>query len=207
MNKLKNYIIGILVFLCTISFSFGAFQLSQLRSTRAELDIAQSNYKAYEVLYSQAKEDNRVFKLTVDQLSYSKDSLVQRLDSVKRANKALNKKVKALAYLESQAHIIDTIRLRDTLFVKDMPPVDTTIQNKWYQVGLHLSYPNEVGIDMKVNSEKYLMVSSKRETVMPPKKCWFARLFQKKHTVLEVEVHEENPYIENGKQRFIEIIN
>lgn len=207
MNKLKNYIIGILVFLCTISFSFGAFQLSQLRSTRAELDIAQSNYKAYEVLYSKAKEDNRVFKLTVDQLSYSKDSLVQKLDSVKRANQSLRRKVKALAYLESQVHIADTIRLRDTLFVKDIPPVDTTIQNKWYQVDLHLAYPNEVGFDMKVNSEKYLMVSSKRETVMPPKKCWLARLFQKKHTVLEVEVYEENPYIENGKQRFVEIIN
>lgn len=196
-----------MVFLCTISFSFGTLQHNQLRSVRAELDIAQSNYKAYEVLYCQVNEDNRVFRLTVDQLSYSKDSLVQKLDSVKRANKSLSKRVKALAYLESQAHIADTVKLRDTIFVKGMPPIDTTINNKWYQVGLHLAYPNEVGFDMKVNSEKYLMVSSKKETVMPPKKYWFARLFQKKHTVLEVKVLEENPYIENGKQRFVEIIN
>ena len=163
MNKLKNYIIEILVFLCTISFSFGTLQHNQLRSVRAELDIAQSNYKAYEVLYCQVNEDNRVFRLTVDQLSYSKDSLVQKLDSVKRANKSLSKRVKALAYLESQAHIADTVKLRDTIFVKGMPPIDTTINNKWYQVGLHLAYPNEVGFDMKVNSEKYLMVSSKKE--------------------------------------------
>ena len=206
MNKLKNYIIGILVFLLTISFSFGAFQLHQLKSTRAELDIAMANYKSYEVLYTQSEENNRVFQLTIDQLTYSKDSLVHKMDSVRKQNKALSKKVKSLAYLESQAHIADTVHVRDTIFRDRNFQMDTTLTNKWYNVGLHLAYPDEVGFDMKVNSEKYIMVTSKRETVMPPKKCWLARLFQKKHDVLEVEVVEENPYIENGKQRFVEII-
>lgn len=206
MSKLKNYIIGILVFLCMIGFGFGALEYNSLKSTRAKLDYAQANYKAYEVLFTQSEEKGRVFQLTIDQLSYSKDSLVQKLDSVRKQNKALSKKVKALAYLESQAHIKDTVRLRDTIFVEGVKLDTTLTDDKWYAVGLHLQYPNEVGLDMKVNSEKYLMVTSKKETVMPPKKCWLGRLFQKKHTVLEVDVVEENPYIENGKQRFIEII-
>ena len=50
------------------------------------------------------------------------------------------------------------------------------------------------------------MVDYKKETINPPKKCWLLRLFQKKHTILEVNVIEKNPYSENKQQRFIEII-
>ena len=32
-------------------------------------------------------------------------------------------------------------------------------------------------------------------------------MFQKKHKIIEVEVIENNPYIDSNKQRFIEIIN
>lgn len=205
MNKLKNYIIGILIFLCTLSFSFGAFQYKQLESSRAELSYIYTNYKAYEVLYTQSEDNNKVFQLTIDQLNYSKDSLVQKLNEVRKENKILNNKVKALAYLESQAHISDTVFIREQVF-KENIQVDTSLSNQWYSVNLHLAYPNKVGFDIKVNSEKYLIVSSKKETVLPPRKCWLGRLFQKKHTILEVDIVENNPYIENGQQRFIEVI-
>ena len=208
MSRIKNCIILILIFLLTVSFSFGAIQYNRLSSTRAELSHTMTNYKAYESMYNVSEDENRVFQLTINQLNSTKDSLLQKLNSVRKENNILDKRVKALAYLESQAHISDTvfIRERDTIFVEGTK-IDTTITNQWYEMNLLLSYPNEVGIDMKVNSEKYLMVSTKKETIMPPKKCWLGRVFQRKHTILEVDVVERNPYIENNEQRFIEIIN
>ena len=55
-------------------------------------------------------------------------------------------------------------------------------------------------------SERYVIVDYKKETINPPKKCAIVRWFQKKHKIIEVEVVEKNPYIENKQQRFIEIV-
>lgn len=53
---------------------------------------------------------------------------------------------------------------------------------------------------------KYIIVGYRKEIIDPPKKCFIARWFQKKHKVVEVNVVEKNPYIENKQQRFIEIV-
>ena len=50
------------------------------------------------------------------------------------------------------------------------------------------------------------MVNKKKETINPPKKFFLFRWFQRKHTILEVNMVEKNPYIENKNNRFIEII-
>ena len=55
-------------------------------------------------------------------------------------------------------------------------------------------------------SEKYITVSSKKETVNPPKKFFLFRWFQRKHKVLIVNIHEENPYIETNNSKFVEIL-
>ena len=71
---------------------------------------------------------------------------------------------------------------------------------------LGLKYPSTITTGPKFVSEKYIMVDYKKETINPPKKCWLLRLFQKKHKVVEVNIVEKNPYIENKQQRFIEIV-
>lgn len=206
MNKLKSYIIILLVSLLTLSLGLHTLHQKELESVKTELNYTLANYKAYESLYNQSEEENRVFQLTIDQLIYTKDSLTSKLGTFVQENKALKSRVKSLAYLESQAHIADTIVVKDTIFVEDTR-IDTSIINKWYNFNLQLSYPNEINFDMKVNSEKYIMVSSKKETIMPPKKCLLIRMFQRKHTILEVDVVEKNPYIINNQQRFVEIID
>ena len=50
------------------------------------------------------------------------------------------------------------------------------------------------------------IVDYRKETIDPPKKCFIARWFQKKQEVIEVNVVEKNPYIENKKSKFIEVI-
>jgi len=71
---------------------------------------------------------------------------------------------------------------------------------------LGLQYPNLITTTPTFKSETYIVTSSKKETINPPKKCAIARWFQKKHRVVEVTVHEKNPYIENKESRFIEIV-
>jgi hypothetical protein len=56
-------------------------------------------------------------------------------------------------------------------------------------------------------SEKAVVVSTKRETVDPPKKFFLCRWFQKKHTVVKVVVKENNPHVIDQENVFIEIVD
>jgi hypothetical protein len=68
--------------------------------------------------------------------------------------------------------------------------MDTTVGDNWYSVNLNLSYPGRIALNPSFKSEKYIIVHSKKETIDPPKKFFLLRWFQKKHTILEVDVVE-----------------
>lgn len=168
---------------------------------------ARNNIKAYEQLYDSTKNENRLFKVTIEELNYSRDSIVQELNRVRKENKILDKKVKSLSYVSSVTEIHDTLRLRDTLFRERGVSLDTALVSPWYNIDFHLAYPDTLAFGISVPSEKYIIASKRRETIDPPKKCFLGRLFQKKHTVVDVEVVEKNPYIRNDQSRFIEVID
>lgn len=176
------------------------------QNLKEEISISMSNQKAFIAENSSLKEENRVFKFTVEQLSYYNDSILQKMNDVRKELSIKDKNLKQMQYLLSEATKKDTIVFRDTLFKEPTLNVDTLVGDKWYQMKLGLKYPSTITTDPKFVSEKYIMVDYKKETINPPKKCWLLRLFQKKHRVVEVNVVEKNPYIENKQQRFIEIV-
>lgn len=176
------------------------------QSLKEELSISISNEKAFVAENSSLKEESRVFKFTIEQLNYYNDSILQKMNDVKKELKIKDGNLKQMQYLLSEATKKDTIVFRDTLFREPTLDIDTLIGDKWYQMKLGLKYPSTITTDPKFVSEKYIMMDYKKETINPPKKCWLLRLFQKKHTILEVNVIEKNPYIENKQQRFIEIV-
>ena len=94
----------------------------------------------------------------------------------------------------------------DTIFKDVEFALDTVLQDQWYKLQLGLRYPAQIAATPEFKSEKHIVVSSKRETVNPPKKFFLFRWFQKKHTVLNVDVVEKSPYVENQTSRYIEII-
>lgn len=49
-------------------------------------------------------------------------------------------------------------------------------------------------------------MSNSRVTIDPPKKFFLCRWFQKKHTVVEVNVIQDNPYCTNRNEKFVKII-
>ena len=114
--------------------------------------------------------------------------------------------LKALQQVKSSFSKSDTIILKDTLFKEVSLHVDTVLGDKWYNVRLGLHYPSTVIVEPEFKSEKHIIVSSKKETVNPPKKFFLFRWLQKKHRVVHIDVEEKNPYVSGETTRYVEII-
>ena len=202
----KKYIrIGIVILVSLLAISTYTLYTNN-QKLKEEISISMSNQKAFIAENSSLKEENRVFKFTIEQLNHYNDSILQKMNEVRKELKIKDKDLKQMQYLLSEAQKKDTIIFRDTLFREPTLKIDTLLGDRWYQMKLELRYPSTIITEPKFVSEKYVIVDYKKETINPPKKCAIARWFQKKHKVIEVEVVEENPYIENKQQRFIEIV-
>lgn len=202
----KKYIgIGIVILAGLLAIStYTLYNRNQ--DLKEEISISMSNQKAFIAENSSLKEENRVFKFTVEQLNYYNDSILQKMNDVRKELQIKDRDLKQMQYLLSEAQKKDTVIFRDTLFRDPLIRVDTLLGDKWYQMKLGLRYPSTIITEPKFISEKYIIVDYRKETIEPPKKCFLARWFQKKHKVVEVNVVEKNPYIVNKQQRFIEIV-
>lgn len=202
----KKYIrIGIVILVSLLAVSTYTLYTNN-QKLKEEISISMSNQKAFIAENSLLKEENRVFKFTIEQLNHYNDSILQKMNEVRKELKIKDKDLKQMQYLLSEAQKKDTVIFRDTLFREPTLKIDTLLGDRWYQMKLELRYPSTITTDPKFVSEKYIMVDYKKETINPPKKCWLLRLFQKKQRVVEVNVVEKNPYIENKQQRFTEIV-
>lgn len=184
-------------------FSIGLY--TKYRSIQNELLTIKSNEKALLLDNANLGNKNRELQLTTEQLEYFNDSILNKLKEVKRELNIKDKDLKSLQYISSVATKVDTVVMRDTIF-KENYRIDTVISNDWYKLKLGLYYPNEIIVNPTFKSEKYIVLSYRKETIDPPKKCWLLRLFQKKHKVVEVNIVEKNPYINNENSKFIEIV-
>ena len=202
----KKYIrIGIVILVSLLAISTYTLYTNN-QKLKEEISISMSNQKAFIAENSSLKEENRVFKFTIEQLNHYNDSILQKMNEVRKELKIKDRDLKQMQYLLSEAQKKDTIVFRDTLFREPTLNIDTLLGDRWYQMKLGLRYPSTIITEPKFVSEKYVIVDYKKETINPPKKCWLLRLFQKKHKVIEVNVVEKNPYIENKKSKFTEVI-
>lgn len=207
MIEILSKYIKILVLIIVGILSISTYILYQNnKSLESQLDISKSNEKAFAIENSGLKDQNRAFQFTVEQLEYFNDSLITKMNEVRKELKIKDDNLKQMQYLLSEAQKKDTVVFRDTIFRDPLVRVDTLLGDKWYQMKLGLRYPSTIITEPKFISEKYVIVDYRKETIDPPKKCFIARWFQKKHKIVEVNVVEKNPYIENKQQRFIEIV-
>lgn len=178
----------------------------QVKYSNNKWERAEANVKAYSALNAQADEKNIALQLTVKQLGYFKDSVLQELDKTRRQLKIKNKNLKAIQSVSSVFTKADTVTLRDTIFKEPTLSVDTVMGDKWYNVNIGLKYPSTITVKPYFKSEKHIIISAKRETVNPPKKFFLFRWFQRKHTVVHVDVVEKNPYVDAESSRYVEIV-
>lgn len=183
-----------------------SYSVSKLKKLEAEYELAINNNKAFENENSSLKEDNIIFKRTIEELRYSKDSLNSEMLNKAKQLKIRDKEIKRLQYLASIASKKDTIILKDTIYKDKDFILDTLKGDQWYKVAIHMEYPNILTIEPSFTSKQTFIVSEKKETVDPPKKFFICRWFQKKVNITRVKVVEENPYIVIDKERYIDIV-
>lgn len=205
ISKIRLIIIGIVAVILIALGTTVAIQSSQISRLNRDLSYANANEKALLLKNDSNKNQIRSLQLTVDQLDYFNDSILQKLQAAKNELKVKDKDLKELQYLKTLAAKTDTVIITDTIFVENFC-MDTTIQDEWHKTSLELCYPNTIIVSPEFTSEKTIVTHLKKETVNPPKKCWLARLFQKKHKVIIVDIKENNPYITTQEYRHVEII-
>lgn len=198
---MKKYII--IAFIILIGTVTVLYNQNRVLTNKYETSI--ENVKAYDAQLSGLEGDNRVLKLTVEQLNYFNDSIIKKMKVVQKELGIKNKRLQQLQYEASHAQRHDTITLTDTIFRNNFS-LDTIVGDKWFKTNLHLKFPSTIALSPEIELEGYTFINGKRETVNPPKKFFLFRWFQKKHTVVEVNVREMNPYVKNKTQRFIQII-
>ena len=202
----KKYIrIGVIVLTSLLAVSTYILY-NRNQDLKDEISVSMSNQKAFIAENSSLKEENRVFKFTVEQLNYYNDSILQKMNNIRKELKIKDKNLKQLQYLLSVSTKKDTVLFTDTVFKDKSLALDTIIGDKWYNIRLGLKYPNLIYTEPTFTSEKYIIVNKKKETVNPPKKFFLFRWFQRKHWVMEVHIKEKNPYIKETNNKFVEII-
>lgn len=201
INDMKWTILTIVILLVT-----GGLLLRSYKELERKYNVSIENVKAYDMELSGLKDNNRVFKLTVEQLNYFNDSITKKLNESRKQLGIKDKYLQQLQYELLTVSKPDTMKLKDTIFVNNFK-LDTILGDKWVRTDLHLQYPSTVAIKPEVILERHTFINGKRETVNPPKKFFLFRWFQRKHTVVEVNIRELNPYVVNKEQRYIQIID
>ncbi len=200
---IKGWLITVIIVLTAIIVA----EWKQVEYANRKWEVAEANVKAYSSELSATGNKNTALQLTVDQLEYFNDSVLKALDDTRKALKVKDSNLKALQAVKSSFSKRDTIILRDTLFKEPTLSVDTLIGDDWYTLRLGLHYPSMIAVKPEFKSEKHIVVSTKKETVNPPKKFFLLRWFQKKHLVIHVDVVEKNPYVDDETSKYIEIVN
>lgn len=203
MSKYIKVLITIIGIISSLSVYFLLHKISILNN---EISTLSSNQKAFIFENNSLKTEAKVYKFTIDQLNYYNDSIIKRMNEVRKELNIKNNNVKQMQYLLSSISKKDTIIFKDTLFKDTILKIDTIVSNKWYTLKLGLCYPSNISVNPTFISEKYIVISKKRETINPPKKFFLFRWFQKKHWIMEVNIKEKNPYINELDNKFIEII-
>lgn len=207
MNKNIKYFLICGLVLSVLSVINNYYLVKSKLSADKKWKEAVENAKAYSELFSNSEDKSRAFKLTIDQLKNSNDSIFKVLNEARKELKVKDSKLKSLQYVSSSFSKVDTITLKgDTIFKDSHVNIDTLLSDEWYSVKVGLKYPSTVTVEPTFKSIKYIVVSAKKETVNPPKRFFLFRWFQKKQIRLNVDVVEKNPYVQNQDNRFVEIV-
>lgn len=169
---------------------------------------SKTNEKALMQELVDSEKQVREMTMSMNTLQLFSDSITTKLLNAQKELGIKDKNIQGLQYMLSHFSKKDTMYLTqyDTIFKDPNFKIDTVFgDTTWLNVHLMMEYPNTICTDINAKSEKEVIISKKRETIDPPKKFFLCRWFQKKHDVIIVDIHEENPYITSAKNRFIKV--
>ena len=199
MNRfLTACVIALIAMLVTLAVAFDG--------ARDRNIVMSQNEKAYKSQIDDYNETNKAFMMTIDELMASNDSMLAKLDSLRREIGIRDSRIKNMGSVKEYIHVTDTITVHDTILSEPGFELDTTVGDRWYTNRITLRYPGVISSDVQINTEQSCFMHVTREPVGTPRRTCIGRFFQKKHDVYNVTVIEGNPYAKVRENRFV-IIN
>lgn len=194
----------ITTFALIILLSFALFYfVSKCDRVEGERDQYASLAKSYSRVIVDSDDERTVFRMRISDLEVTGDSLICVLDSMRRQIGIRDKRLREMHHRVTYVERTDTVYLSDSIFISGL---DTTITDGWVSTHLKIEVPNKITHSVSVRNQTDLFVTTKRETVNPPRKFFLFRLFQKKHTVVTVVAKEGNPWCQTAESRHVEVI-
>lgn len=199
-DKLLITLFALIILLCAALFYF----VSKCDRAVNERDQYASLAKSYSRVIMDSDNERTVFRMRISDLEVTGDSLICVLDSMRRQIGIRDKRLREMHHRVTYVERTDTIYLSDSIFISGL---DTTITDGWVSTHLKIDVPNKITHSVSVRNQTDLFVTTKRETVNPPRKFFLFRLFQRKHTVVTVVAKEGNPWCQTAESRHVEIVD
>ena len=180
---------------------------NQNKKLSQSLETAQNNIEAYQGLLSDSQQASNVLKLTVEQLQNSKDSVLHKLDSVRKELKIKPKQIHTAATQTQVLNVIGSKGVGGNIIVKDSIYTDSILYNPLTKVKYTIGN-DTVNIVIDLRNEQYLYVYTKRE--YKNKKNFFKRLFTldfKKVTKYKYNIVNTNDLLKSKDVRIVESNN
>ena len=204
IKALLSLLVGLLVV-----FSINIYK--QNKRLSKSLEMAQNNIEAYQGILNGSQQANNVLKLDMSQLQNVNDSLIQKIDSVRKELKLKPKVIRTTAtqtqtiYVtaskgERGQDIIKTIQkdtvYKDTILINPLTKIDYTIGK------------DTVSVNLDIKNQQFLYVYKKRQ--YKNKKSFIKRLFTldfKKVDIYKYQIVNTNDIIKTSDVRVIESID
>ena len=186
---------------------WGVILHNQNKKLSQSLETAQNNIEAYQGLLSDSQQASNVLKLTVEQLQNSKDSVLHKLDSIRKELKIKPKQLHTAATQTQVLNVIGSKGVGGNIIVKDSIYTDSILYNPLTKVKYTIGN-DTVNIAIDLQNEQYLYVYTKRE--YKNKKNFFKRLFTldfKKVTKYKYNIVNTNDLLKSKDVRIVESNN
>lgn len=186
---------------------FSITTYKQNKKLTESLEISQNNIEAYQELYNDSQQASNVLKLTVEQLQNSKDSVIQKLDSVRKELKIKPKQVKTAATQTQVINVIKSKGVKGDILVKDTIYTDSIQYNPLTTVHYTIG-KDTVSIGLNVENTQYLYIYTTKE--YKNKKNFIKRLFTldfKKVKKYKYKIVNTNDLLKNDDVRIVESNN
>lgn len=188
-----------------LSFSVNTYK--QNKKLSESLEQSQNNVEAYQELYNDSQQASSVLKLTIDQLQNSKDSVIQKLDSVRKELKLKPKQIKTAATQTQVINVIKSKGVKGDILVKDTIYTDSIQYNPLTTVHYTIG-KDTVSIGLNVENTQYLYIYTTKE--YKNKKNFIKRLFTldfKKVKKYKYKIVNTNDLLKNNDVRIVESNN
>lgn len=186
---------------------FSIITYKQNKKLSESLEMSQNNVEAYQELYNDSQQASNVLKLTVEQLQNSKDSVIQKLDSVRKELKIKPKQVKTAATQTQVINVIKSKGVKGDILVKDTIYTDSIQYNPLTTVHYTIG-KDTVSIGLNVENTQYLYIYTTKE--YKNKKNFIKRLFTldfKKVKKYKYKIVNTNDLLKNDDVRIVESNN